>query len=247
MSDYSVSICTFAVNEVVSLRICVDTILKTCDKDDLCEIIICTCERTTAETREVIAQLAENSTDVPIRNVEQPSWSSHWGEACRVMFDAAAGTHILCMTSDLECNPDYVAELIRLSKAAPEKLIKASRRMPGSVFKGYGGIRKLGNSVFQRYMELIFRGRLTDYTYSFLIAPLPVLRKTYFHKNGRTVAIELITEPLMRNVQIVEIPIVWRKREEASEKKRIFKDPVNLFWYFIVSLDIRFGTETEMV
>lgn len=247
MNDYSVSVCTFAVNEVVSLRICVETILNTCNKTDLQEIIICTCKKTTAESRNMIATLQTEHPDVPIIEIEQPPESDFWGEACRVMYTAATGTHILSMTSDLECNPDYVQPLIEHSKKAPEMLIKCSRWKKGSEFKGYGRLRKLGNRVFQGYMQLLFGRDVTDYTYPFQIAPSKVFKTAVFHKNGRTVAIELIAGPKRRGTEIREIPMVWKKREEFETGKRFFKDFDRVFWYFFTALDIRFRRRKKEV
>ena len=240
MDNYDVSICTFAVNEVESLQICVQTILARCDNSDIKEIIFCTCKKTLDESLRTISRLQKQYPDILIRTVEQPPESKYWGEACRTLFRTATGSHILSMSSDLECNPEYVADLIEKSKQNPDMLIKASRWIEGSVFKGYGTFRKIGNKVFQFFMIILFGKEITDYTYSFQIAPARVFKETYFHKNGRTVAVELIAGPIMRGIKVKEIPIVWRKREESHEKKRIIKDITHLFWYFIIAIDIRF-------
>ena len=240
LERYSVSICTFAVDETESLRICIRTILKNCQREDLKEIIICTCSRTTAACRETIRQMQEEHPDVAIRAMEQPPESLHWGAACRVMFDAATGTHILSMSSDLECNPSYVGALIDQSKQNPAALVKASRWMDGAGFTDYGFHRKLGNRAFQLYMRLLFGPGLTDYTYSFQIAPAGVFRDTYFHRNGRTVAIELIAGPVMRGIPVMEIPVPWKKRTDGQKRKSLRRDAVHLFWYCLTALDIRF-------
>ena len=240
LEPYSVSICTFAVDETETLRICVDTILRNCHKEDIREIIICTCSRTTAASRDCIRQLQEEHPDIAIRDIEQPPESLHWGAACRVMFDAAAGTHILSMSSDLECNPDYVPALISQSKKNPAALVKASRWLAGAGFTDYGVLRKAGNRAFQLYMRLLFGPGVTDYTYSFQIAPADVFRSTYFHKNGRTVAIELIAGPVMRGVPVTEIPVPWEKRTDGKKRKSLRRDAVHLFWYCLTALDIRF-------
>lgn len=242
LENYSVSICTFAVNEAESLRVCVDTILRTCRREDVREILICTCERTTRESLDTIACLQKENPGVPIRALAQPRERKNWGGACRTLYDAASGTHILSMSSDLECDPAYVAELIALSRQRPDVLVKASRWLDGAGFTGYGTLRKAGNRLFQGYMSLLFGRKLTDYTFSFEVGPADVFRETYFHKNGKTVAVELICGPVMRGVEILEIPAAWKKRTEYTEKRgfRLKKDFVNVFWYLIVALDIRF-------
>ena len=241
MNDFSVSICTFAVNEVASLRICVETILNTCDKTDIKEIIICTCRKTTGESRKTITALQMEHPDISIIEIEQPPESDYWGEACKVMFAAASGTHILSMTSDLECNPDFVRKLIGVSKKNPHALIKCSRWKNGAEFNGYGGVRKFGNRLFQRYMQLLFGKGVSDYTYSFQIAPATIFKETRFHKNGRTIAIELIAGPKVKGVPIIEIPFIWKKREEPQIRPILSNDLIRVFWSFIVALDIRFG------
>lgn len=242
LEKYSVSICTFAMNETESLRICVDTVLQTCRTEDIREILICSCDRTTPECRETIVKLQKQYSQVLIREIWQPPETKRWGGACRALFDAAAGTHILSMSSDLECDPKYVSKLIELSKQNPDKMIKASRWLEDVEFSGYGALRKTGNLLFQKYLSLLFGKKLTDYTFSFQIAPADVFRDTVFHKNGRTVAVELICGPIMRGVEILEIPTPWKKRTEHPETAgfRLKKDTVCLFWYFIVTLDIRF-------
>lgn len=241
MKNYSVSICTFGVNETDSLAVCVDTILSKCNRGDIEEIIICTCERTTDLCLETIEKLKRKYPDTKIIDIKQPPESKYWGGACRTMFDAATGSHILSMSSDLECNPDYVPNLITASKASPDSLIKASRWLNSSEFNGYGNLRKAGNKAFQLFMRVLFKSSITDYTYSFQIAPADVFKKTYFHKNGRTVAVELIAEPLMKNIQIKEIPINWKKRPGKKSGRSFFKDINHLFWYIIAVFDIRFN------
>ena len=68
-----------------------------------------------------------------------------------------------------------------------------------------------------------------------------------FHKNGRTVAIELIAGPKRRGTEIREIPMVWKKREEFETGKRFFKDFDRVFWYFFTALDIRFRRRKKEV
>ena len=234
-----------AINEVVSLRICIDTILAKCESKDIKEILICVCSRTTEDCIKTIHELREKYPETVIQSIEQPDDNNNLSGACRVTFDAACGTHILAMSSDLECNPEYVPELIRHSKQNPDMLIKASRWIDGSIFDGYGAFRKIANKCFQIFMKTIFGSGLTDYTYPFLIAPAGVLKKNNYKTSGKAAAVEMVTEPIMRGVEVKEIPVVWRSREEFPEKKHIIKDTKQLFYYFSEAVNIRFKTKKK--
>ena len=233
------SICTFGVNEAESLKECVKTIADECSLEDIHEILICTCTATTAKCYDAIREITALYPQIHIVPVQQPPEKPYWGGACRTLIDSASGTHILCMSSDLECNPHLVSALIAAEKENPNGFCKASRWLDSSVFDGYGFFRKAGNRLFQSYMNLLFHANLTDYTYCFQIGPTNIFRETHFHKNGKTVPIELIAEPILRKLPIRELPIEWKKREEKPEKKRIQKDLNHLFWYILVSLKIR--------
>ena len=230
-----------AVNEAVSLRICVDTILDKCRKEDIKEILICICDRTTENCKKTIGELQKDYSGTIIQSIEQPPDDKNLSGACRVTFDAASGTHILAMSSDLECNPEYVPALIEQSKQNPGMLIKASRWTDGSVFDGYGALRKIANKSFQVFMNALFKAGITDYTYPFIIAPADCLKENRYKKNGKAAAIEMVAEPLIRGIKVKEIPVTWRNREEFPEKKHFGKDVKQLFFYFSEALNIKFG------
>lgn len=240
MEDYSVSICIGALNETNSLRKCIETIYKNCEKDDIKEILICICDYTTNDCKQAIKDIQSDYPDFPVKTVYQPPEEKNLGGACRSTFRVAAGTHILAMSSDLECGPEYVSQIIKLSKENPEKLIKGSRWLPNSVFHGYGTLRKAGNKLFQIYMQILFRKNITDYTYSFEAAPAEVFRAIDYRKNGKAAALEMVAEPVKKGIEVKEFPVVWKNREEFAHKKSFFEDFKLLVLYICTSLSIKF-------
>ena len=240
MGNYSVSICMGALNEAHSLRKCIETIAKDCNKEDIKEILICICDYTTDECKQVISELQGEYPDLSIQTVYQPPQEKYLGGACRVTFPVVTGTHILVMSSDLECGPEYVARIIRLSKENPDKLVKGSRWLPDSVFHGYGALRKAGNKLFQIYMNILYGRGITDYTYSFEAAPTEVFRSMYFRPDGRAATLEMVADPIRRGVEVVEFPVDWHRREEFAHRKTPAEDFKMLMLYLRTSLIIRF-------
>ena len=240
MGNYSVSICMGALNEANSLRKCIETILSDCDKEDIKEILVCICDYTTDECRQVISELQNKYPDISIQPVYQPPEEKYLGGACRTTFPVVTGTHILVMSVDLECGPEYVSEIIRLSKENPGALVKGSRWMRDSVFHGYGHLRKIANKVFQIYMRVLFRWSITDYTYSFEAAPTDVFRTMYFRQNGKAATLEMVADPVSRGIEVVEFPVIWQRREEFAHNKTPLEDFRMLCLYVATSLSIRF-------
>src|SRR5579875_1414865 len=90
---YSATILLPAINETYSLRQTVETVLQA-SPDDVCQVLIIVCERTTPETMRVAADLAsEHSGIVTVHTQRLP----FVGGALREGFNLAKGSHVVSM------------------------------------------------------------------------------------------------------------------------------------------------------
>ena len=166
----NLSIILPAMDETYSLRQTADTIMSTCRREDLAEIIIVVCDRSTPEcvrTAEEIRAKYSQSIPVFIHHQKKP----FVGGAVQEGIEMASGSHVVLMSSDLETDPNLIQEFIRLEKKNPEKIVTATRWKKGGGFKGYNKVKLVANCIFQRLIAILFLVNLSDITYAYRIFP----------------------------------------------------------------------------
>ena len=221
------------VTETTSLQRTVDIILRDVNREDLKELLIVVCERTTAEALVVIEKLRQEVGGlVVVLHQTRP----FWGGAVRDGFEAARGSHILMMSSDLETDPTEVAHLIAAARQHPGSIVSTSRWLPGGAFHGYSRIKLVCNWLFQRFFALLFLTRLSDLTFAFRILPARLVQAIRWEEVRHPFSLECILKPLRLGVPVSEIPTVWRARVEGKSQNTFFRN----FAYFRTGFKVRF-------
>jgi glycosyltransferase involved in cell wall biosynthesis len=233
-----VSIILPVINETISLRKTVETILRDVKRELIREFIIVICKRTTPEAMTVIAQLKNELGELVV--VLQQTLP-FLGGALRDAFDVARGSHVIIMGTDLETNPDDVHILIEEQQKAPSAIITTSRWIRGGKFHRYSPIKLVCNWAFQRFFSLLYRTRLTDMTFCFRIMPTGLAQAIRWEELRHPFSLENIVKPLRLGITVTEIPTVWSPRIEGESQNPFFRN----FEYFRIGFKARFAKKNS--
>ena len=224
-----------AMDETYSLTQTVDTIVETCDREDIAEFILLLCERTTEESRRTAEELVRKYSDnyrIYIHDQTLP----FVGGAMREGFILAKGSHVVLMSSDLETDPNVIQEFIRLAKEHPDHIITASRWRRGGGFAGYNKIKLVCNLIFERLIAMFYFVDLSDITYAFRIFPSALMKRIKWTELKHPLFLETALKPIRLGVKFIEIPAHWSARTEGQSQNTFFEN----FNYFKTAWHNRF-------
>lgn len=238
----NVTILLPAMDETYSLQKTVDVILSTCRKEDLAEIILLLCGRTTKECRQVAERLVlqyEDRMKIIIHDQTMP----FVGGAIREGIALAEGTHMVIMSSDLETDPNIVKEFIRQAKRYPDHIITASRWRRGGGFQGYNKVKLVCNLVFEKLIALFYFVKLTDITYGFRIFPTKLMQSIEWTEFKHPFFLETAVKPIRLGVKFIEIPAHWSARTEGVSQNSFMAN----FNYFKTAWKVRFMERKDIL
>jgi len=213
----STSVVLPVINEVRSLCQTIETIFE-CAGEDIWEVIIVVCHKTTAESLSACNELKEiYAGRIKVIRQRLPLL----GGALREGLLAAGGSHVIVMFSDGESDPRRVGDLVSKAMVNPDAIISASRLLKGSSFDGYPVVKKLLNYFFQKAFALFYYGNITDFTFGYRIYPVQLIHAIAWEETGHAFVLESILKPLRLKVNILEVPSAWKARSEGeSQVKR---------------------------
>jgi hypothetical protein len=236
----SASIILPVVNETTSLKQTVDIILGSVKREDIKELLIVTCKKTTREARAVVEGLQKDlGALVTVHEQNLP----YLGGAMREAFNLARGSHVIMMASDLETDPKDVAVLIAEARKNPSSIITASRWQTGVQFHGYSKIKLFCNWIFQRSFSILYGTKLTDLTFAYRIFPTKLVQMIHWEDLRHSFLFETLVKPLRLGVPVVEIPSTWRARTEGVSQNTFFRN----FEYFKIGLATRFASPGRFI
>jgi len=201
-------------------------------RDDLAEILIIVCDRTSEAALEHANAAVEKYPDLV---------SVHWqdkpffGGAIVKAFDVSVGSHTILMAPDLETRPEDAPVLVAAAKANPDAVVTASR-WAGGGFEGYNKLKLLGNWIFQRGFALLYGVALTDMTFGYRILPTYLTKTINWEESRHAFVLETIVKPLRLGVRAVEVPTSWKARVEGESANPFLRN----FEYFRPGLKTRF-------
>jgi glycosyltransferase involved in cell wall biosynthesis len=230
----SVSIILPVINETISLRKTVETILHDVERELTREFIIVVCKRTTPEAMMVVGQLKDELGELVVVLQQKLPFL---GGALRDAIDVARGSHVIIMGSDLETNPDDVRVLIEEQQKAPSSIITTSRWIRGGEFHRYSPIKLVCNWIFQRFFSMLYWTRLTDMTFGFRIMPTGLAQAIRWEEVRHSFNLENIVKPLRLGISVAEIPTIWNPRIEGESQNPFFRN----FEYFRIGFKARFA------
>lgn len=242
MKDFtSASIIIPALNETYLLRQTVEIILETCDNEDIEEIFIVLCDRTTPDCIKAAETIQKDfdSYSITIYFQIKPFVGCAFQEA----FELVKGSHVVTVAADMDMDPFAVSKFIENSKISPESVIAASRWMPGGGFHGYKKFMLGLNYIFQKIIDIVFLTKLTDVTYGFRLYPIELLNSIVWEEEKHPFFLETCLKPLRLGVNFIEVPATWKVRTEGTSEITLFR----YLKYINTVLHVRFMKRKQML
>lgn len=206
------------VTETDSLDETVRILRKTSD-DDITEVIVVVCDRTTPESLSRCEALSGEFGDrLRIHHQQLP----FLGGAMREAFALATASHVIMMATDLETDPALVPDFIEAARARPEAIVTASRWADGGRFEdGYGRLRVGLNWTFQKLTSLLYRSHLTDATFGYRLFPTEIVQGIAWEGLRHEFLLETVLKPLRLGVPVIEVPTIWTARREGESQNSV--------------------------
>ena len=235
----SVTIVLPVVNETYSLVETVNSILET-SKQDVRELLIIVCDKTTPESMATIKSLSARLGDLVVVHHQKLKFL---GGAMREAFDLARGTHTLMMASDLETDPVLVPRLIAEARAHPAAIVTVTRWHTQGGFENYSRVKLVANWAFQKLFSVLYWTKLTDMTYAYRIFPTKLLQAIEWTELRHPLLFETVIKPLRLGVEVMEIPGTWRARTEGESQNTFARN----FEYFRIGLRVRMAAAQHLL
>lgn len=211
-----------ATDEAESLKKTVEIILSTCKSEDVAEIIILVCDRTTSECMKS-AKEAEKMSDEVRFTVKKQS-TDNVIEGIYECLEICTGSHYAVIGADMDTDPALLAKFIDKAKEKPDAVICASRWIEGGGFEGYGAVIGIKNFLAQKLVRTLFNTKLTDFTYSYRLVPIKALLGIDCKSRDKSFGLENILIFIRLGFEIIEIPAVWKNRTEGKSSRRVRDD-----------------------
>ena len=229
------------VNETTSLQQTVDILMRDIKREDMKELLIVTCKKTTPEARAVAAKIQQDlgSSFVVIHEQTLP----FLGGAIREAFDISRGSHTFLLATDLETDPNDAAAIIAESKKNPSAIVTATRWTKGVKFQGYSKIKLVCNWIFQRFFSILYGTKLTDLTFGYRIFPTRLVQSIRWEDFRHSFLFETLVKPLRLGVPVIEVPSNWAARIEGESQNPFFRN----FEYFKIGLATRFASPASIL
>ena len=151
-----------------------------------------------------------------------------------------SSSHFLIMTSDMEMDPESVAEMIKTAKQKPESIVCATKWMKGSVVEGYGFFHRLATRTLNTFISLLYCKNIKDPVTFFQIYPTDIYNKLQFAYSPKTV-FEYTVKALKAGVDYIEIPTVYKKREEGYSSFNLLILISGAVRYITTAIRVRFS------
>jgi len=161
------------------------------------------------------------------------------GEAVRegITFLKPRSDIIIMIDGDNTYDPSEVFNLLSALKNGAD-MVTGSRFL-GKQFEGAMGLlNRLGNYIFNFFINVLFNASLTDFLTGFRAFYVNNINPNELFSKGFDIEVELTTLFLRKKLNIIEVPISFYKRTDSSNSKwNIFFDGVkilySIFYYFI--------------
>lgn len=218
------------MNEIESLDKTISIILENNHKKF--EFIIILSPKTKTSARENAYKYEAKNINCKIITQKKPGL----GGAYQDGIECSKGDFIIMIASDLETDPYLVSNLINTSIKYPLSIIATTRwKGNGAGFEGYHGGKYLLNWIFQKMISLLYKSKLSDYTFGFRLYPKDALKNKNWEEVNFAFLLESILVPLVEGWKVIEIPHSWKPRVEDTSNNKI----IYFLNYFRVAFRVR--------
>jgi len=233
-----VSVILPVIDETISLQKTIDTLLLE-NREEISEILIIGCEKTTPEALIVCRRLVrEHSGLIQLRFQER----RFLGGAMRDAFDWVTGSHVLMMASDLETVPETAKDLIAAAGRGYD-IVTATRWTERGAIHGYNPLKLVLNWIFQRFFGALYGTSLSDLTFGYRIFKTELVKMINWEELRHPFLFETIVKPLRLGASVAEVPTTWQPRPEGVSHNPFFRN----FVYFRIGLKTLFRSKSELL
>jgi dolichol-phosphate mannosyltransferase len=170
-------------------------------------------------TGQIADRLADEQEDVEV--LHRPH-KGGLGPACLAGFDLAlmrGAELVIEMDADFSHDPKYVPELLRAVGDAD--VVLGSRYVAGGGVIKWGIMRRLLSRAGNAYARTVLGARIRDLTGGFKCyrrSALEAIELDTFSSRGYIFQVETTFRAMRAGLRIVEVPILFREREDGSSK-----------------------------
>ena len=141
-------------------------------------------------------------------------------------FDLAQGETVMIMDADGSHNPNDIPKI--LSKMGPNTLVLASRYAKGGRSDDDTFVRKLGNWVFTKLINIVYGVKVTDALYLFIAISRDDFKGLDLKNHGFGVCIEFLVRAKKIGLRFEEVPAIERARLHGESKVSAFRDGLKM-------------------
>lgn len=239
MEFTSVTIIIGTTNEKESLICTVDTIMSTCNPDDIDKLLLVKSKDASDDCNYAIG-LLEKKYPGKVQGLEQTR--PYVGGAIRDGMDAVTASHTMLLPSDLAISLSCVSEMIERVKLKPDVISKTSRWLKKDSFHNYNSTRKFFNSAAQLFLRILFTQKLTDFTSPVQTAPTEAYRKSDWQELNFPFLLEMVLVPLRLGYKFEEIPVECFERQEGFSRNSTKQTAL----YLKTALRVRFTPKSRL-
>lgn len=240
MEFNSVTIIVGTTNEKESLICTVDTIMNTCNRDDISKILLVR-SKDASEDCKATTELLEKKYPGKVVGLEQTR--PFVGGAIRDGFDNAQSSHIMLLPSDLAISLDCVPRMIENCKRCPDVISKTSRWIYKDGFHNYNKTRKIFNRAAQIFLRVLYAEKLTDFTSPVQTAPAEAYEKSDWKELNFPFLLEMVLVPLRLGYAFSEIPVECFERQEGFSRNSAKQTAL----YLKTAIRVRFTPKSRLM
>ncbi len=145
------------------------------------------------------------------------------GAALRAGFVAARGDVIVMIDADRSMDPQEIVRFVTLIDEGYE-LVKGSRFMDGGGTDDMERIRRLGNGVLNRMVNVLFRAEFTDLCYGYVALRRDRLSDLALTSDGFEIETEIVVRALKAGLRIAEVPSFEAPRGHGESNLHTWRD-----------------------
>ncbi|MHA1230806.1 MAG: glycosyltransferase family 2 protein [Candidatus Helarchaeota archaeon] len=210
IKDYIISLVIPAKNESKNLPHVIPKI------PDIVDDIILVDGNSTDDTIKKARDLNSN-----IRIVKQKSKGK--GNAIIEGFKVSKGEILIALDADGSMDPKEITLYIKKINEGYD-LVKGSRFLNQGRTEDMTLFRKIGNFIFVKLVNLLFRVNFTDLCYGYMGMKKSVFESLNLNSDGFNIEAEIITKAALNKFKIAEVPSIEKKRIHGISNLKAIKD-----------------------
>ncbi len=240
MKFNSVTIIVGTTNEKDSLITTVDTIMNTCNHDDIDKILLVK-SKDASEGCNYAIGLLEEKYKGKVFGLEQTR--PYVGGAIRDGFDKVESSHTMLLPSDLAIDLSCVPVMIESVRKKPDVISKTSRWLKRGSFHNYGASKQLLNKAAQIFLRILYNAGLTDFTSPVQTAPTEAYHNAVWQELNFPFLLEMVLVPLRAGYSFEEIPVECFERKEGFSRNSAKQTAL----YLKTALRVRFTPVKNLI